>query len=95
MHLALGGGGAAAKERKWELTWNLETVRNVSKGMAWEGTSRHYCHHRPAGGVLATEVRGMARRLTICQNNVILGYQLILTTLPPPFLEGKYPILTL
>lgn len=21
-----------AKERKWELTWNLETVRNISKG---------------------------------------------------------------
>ena len=29
---AFGLCGAAAKERNWELTWNLETVRNISQG---------------------------------------------------------------
>lgn len=41
--------GAAAKERKWELTWNLETVRNISKGNCLgEGLDPHTTSQAPA-----------------------------------------------
>lgn len=41
-------GAGAAKERKWELTWNLETVRNISRANPLgQGLHPHMLRPRP------------------------------------------------